>query len=207
MKTLFLIFFLVMGLFANNLFVFETACKVKTSQKVVAEKQNLDKLETPTPAPSPAQVQWKPSEYFGIIPGQSTYKDVKKILGKPRSEGPDPESEMENDAGQDTEFNTLLQYSNGVEVIIGSDTKIVKTIGTSYSEMNKQDAIVKFGTEYFEVEGSHSACVTEEQKRGSSEKKEMDYPILLVYPEKGMTISIAKDNSVIGIWFLYKCEN
>lgn len=206
MKTLFLIFLVVIGLFLGNLLVFGTACKVMPLQEAAVKNQSFDNLKTPTPTPSPAQVQWNPSAYLGIIPGQSTYKDVKKILGKPRSEGPDPESETEKEVGQDSEFNTLMQYSTGIEVTVGTVTKIVKSIGTPYPRMTKQQAVEKYGSEYFETD-SASSCITNDQQRGTSGKKDLKYPVWLVYPEKGLMIIVGKDNNVIGIWFLNRCDN
>ncbi len=220
MKTLVLIRWLIIGLFISSSLFFETACRFKSYQDAALESKFPDNSpnSTPTPSltqsytsdrskiptPSPAQqVKWNPSEYLGITPGKSTYDDVIKILGKPRLEG--SENEEDKDFEKDPEFNALLEYSTRVDVTVGKKTKIVKSIGISYPDMKKQEAIDKYGSNYFE-NNSGSSCFTEDQKRGPSGKQNVNYPISLVYPEKGMTIVIAENNDVVGIWFLNRCD-
>lgn len=189
-----------------SVFNFENACGKKHSSSVVTNKQIPEKMEATRI--SQIKVKWMPATYRELHLGQSTYKDVKKLFGKPRWEGGNEEKTFEGDP----EFEILLQYPNqgigkeAVEIVIGEKTKIVKAISyLPYPEMTRQEAISKFGSDYFEIDSAESLCIKDNLKRGSSDKK-LDYPISLVYPEKGMYVLIGDDNKVMHIGFLYKCE-
>ncbi len=154
------------------------------------------------------KVKWIPATYRNLKLGKSTYKDVKKLFGKPIWEGRNQDNTFESDP----EFEILLQYSyqgtgkESADIVIGKKTKIIKAISyLPYPEMTRQEAISKFGSDYFEIESWESFCIKDNRKRGSSQKK-LNYPIALVYPEKGMYVSIRKDNTVMHIGYLYKCE-
>ncbi len=206
MKTLFLALFLIVGFSVGNLLIFQNSCKSKPAVGNVENNQKIGDSETPAPTPktSPAQIKWQPSEYLGITPGKSTERDVKKLLGKPEWEGDD--SEEDKDFKKDPEFNKLLQYPKGIEVIVGKKTKITKTIGISYPEITKKEVIAKYGNNYFEIESSESTCIKNNQKNGSSDKQAKNYPIVLVYPENGMSVVVNKDDEIVGIWYSYKCN-
>jgi hypothetical protein len=159
---------------------------------------------------SPASTQlapWIPSAYRTIVPGRSTYRDIKRVFGKPRWEGQNEDKTFENDA----EFELLLQYAyqgpgkEAADVIIGEKTKLVKAITyIPNPQLTKQEAIATFGTNYFEIASSDPLCIRADAMRGPG--SESRFPRLLVYPEKGMYVSIREDNSVIQVGFSYKCR-
>jgi hypothetical protein len=212
MKICFIVF-VVSALTAINLFIFDKACDKKTFNAASLNKQNIVSLNNQTEekvkiaSVFPENTKWTPTPYQGLKPGKATYNDVKKILGNPRWEGGNEDPLFENDS----EFELLLQYANvgaeeqAVEVVIGRKTKIVKAISFYPNpEMTKQEAILKYGTDYFETASGESICVRENLKKGVSEKH-LDYPILLVYPEKGMTVTVGEDGMVSQVSLLYKC--
>jgi hypothetical protein len=203
MKIIFTIFTLIFWIVVANMFIFEKSCAKKSVDN--PNIQNQKKVETMTTSQS--QIRWIPGTYKGLKIGESSYKDVKKTFGKPRWEGDNEDKTFESD----TEFETLLQYPKvgeenmALEAIIGKETKTLKAITLLPNfEMTKEEAISKYGSDYFEIASGDSLCIEENFKRGHSEKK-MSFPILLVYPEKGMTISIGEDNKIILISLLYKC--
>lgn len=206
MKILFLTFLAMLWLMVTNLIIFNNACDKKQSNNSLTNSQSQEKMKNTST--SQITVKWVPGIYRGLKLGKSTYLDVKKLFGEPRWEG---ENE-ENTFNRDPESEILLQYSNqgiekeAAEVVMGEKTKIVKAVSIlPYPEMTKQEAISKFGSDYFEIASGESFCIKNNSKRGPSEKK-LNFPILLVYPEKGMYVSITDDNKVMHIGYLYKCE-
>lgn len=153
-------------------------------------------------------VKWTPIEYGGLLAGKSTYEDVKKLFGKPRWEGWNDEKAFESD----TELEKLLQYSGdakgkeSIEVVTGEETKIVKAFSVRpYPSITKQEAITKFGPDYFEIGSGEPMCITG-NKKGPSEKK-LEFPMMLVYPSKGLYVLIDEDNKVNHFGFTYKCAD
>ena len=200
-----LIFFVVLGLTTLSLLVFDKSCEKKANNAVVMS--NKVQAKAPINSGFPVKTKWTPSSYQGLTPGISTYNDVKKSLGNPRWEGGSEEQTFESDP----EVELLLQYSNvgseqqGVEVIVGKKTKLVKAISFYPNpEITKQEAILKYGSDYFETSAGESVCIKDNPKREVSEKH-LNYPILLVYPERGMTITVGEDNTVTLVSLLYKC--
>jgi hypothetical protein len=157
---------------------------------------------------SKTKVRWIPATYRGLKLGKSTYNDVKKLFGKPRWEGGNEETTFESDS----DFEVLLQYSyqgigkESADLVIGKKSRIVKAI--SYlpnPELSRQEAVSKFGSDYFEISAGESTCIKGNPKRGSSKKK-LNYPRMLVFPEKGMYVLIGDDSKVLHVGYLYKCE-
>jgi len=159
------------------------------------------------PAVSSATPKWVTATYRGITLGKSTYKDLKQVFGKPRWEGENEEKDFENDS----EFEILLQYDNqgvgkeAANILIGEKTRIVKSIYyLPYPRTPEQEAIATFGSNYFERETGESICVWDNPKRGPSNRK-LQYPVMLVYPEKGMILGVDKHKTVMFVSFPYKC--
>lgn len=191
-----------------------TSCKQGTSVKAqqasipVTDNNISDSRKTAeNPAVLLADPKWMPATYRGITLGKSTYKDVKQIFGKPRREGENEDQDFETD----DEFETLLQYNNegvgkeAANILIGEKTKIVKSITyLPYPQTPELEAIAAFGSDYFERETGESMCVWNNSKRGASNRK-LQYPVMLVYPEKGMILGIDKDKTVMFVSFPYKC--
>ncbi len=69
----------------------------------------------PTPLPSPSLIKWQPSEYRGITPGKSTYKDVIKRFGKPKGDSnPEGWEEVENPIPKQAGINIKLTSAPGI---------------------------------------------------------------------------------------------
>lgn len=205
MRILFASVSVTLWFITANLFVLESSCGKKPSGKVITNNQIQENVEI-IPM-SQTKVKWIPGTYRGLTPGKSTYQDVKRVFGKPRWEGENEEKAFEGDS----EFEILLQYSNGkdggIDFVVGKETKIVKAISVyPYPAMTKQEIILKYGSNYFEIGSAESLCMKDGVKKGDSQKK-LDYPILLVYPETGMSVSIDEDEKVVLIGYLYKCED
>lgn len=199
----------VLVLFSIGALGLEMCMPVSTSGDSTPESISAIQNVTPSPTGTPQGiVTWVPSGYRNIIPGKSTYIDVKRVFGTPRWEGQNEDKEFEDDP----EFEILLQYSNrgdgqeAVEIVVGEKTKIVKSIIYFPAKiMTREDVVGIFGTNFFEIETGNSLCIDGSVRRGPS-TRHLLFPRLLVYPENGRYVSIAEDGTVMHVGFAYKCQ-
>jgi hypothetical protein len=188
-------------------FSFQEACSKMASKNKPVNESQVNSI------PSTQDIRtWISPEVLGLKLGRSTLADVKKKFGKPIWEG----SNQEKVFTDESDDEILVQYRNvagidaqfgrvNIDFIIGKKTKVVKWV-TLYTEaqLNKKDILSRFGNDYFEIESWGSTCIEKSRKPGSSGKK-MNSPFALVYPNKGMYISIRDDNYVDSVQFAMRC--
>jgi len=206
---LFSIIIIVFGGLTSNLLLQKSYNKV-SSESMIA---NTQKAREKSVVSSSDKRQWIPPTYLGLKFGKSTVKDVKRIFGKPEWEGPPEGAPEDNSFSEDSEDEILLQYANVgeakdyLDITVGKKSKVVKAIAVySNSRPTKQEIISEYGLDFFEIESWEPMCIEKERQPGESHKK-MKYPIALVYPNKGMYVSIQSDNRVNHIGYLVKCTD
>ena len=170
------------------------------------------------------KVEWVASTIKGITPGKSKYEDVIRLFGKPDYEGEVIDCGSEDEP---LETGTVIELGyhrdieiEGVLAIIGfsvyEETRIVTSISLAFEEMTKEDAIKIYGDDYYVITNSDynnsttreyaSLCVYKSQKRNQEIKVDgSDYPIYLVYPQKGMYIQIRRNNKVMMVEYMNGC--
>ena len=174
------------------------------------------------------KVEWVPSTIKGITPGKSKYEDVIRLFGKPDYEG-----EVIDCGSEDEPLETgtviELSYNRDIEIegvlarigfVVDDETRIVTVISLYFKdeELTKEDAIKIYGTDYYVITRSDyynsttreyaSVCVYKSQKRNQEVKIDgSDYTVRLVYPQKGMYIQIRDDNTVMGVFYIDKCNS
>ena len=171
------------------------------------------------------KVKWVVSTIKGITPGKSKYKDVIRLFGKPDYEGEIIEDPPLKPPEEALEALIELGYHRDIEIegvlaIIGfsvyEETRIVTSISLAFEEMTKEDAIKIYGDDYYVITNSDynnsttreyaSLCVYKSQKRNQEIKVDgSDYPIYLVYPQKGMYIQIRRNNKVMMVEYMNGC--
>lgn len=165
---------------------------------------------TPNQTPKD-QTVWTPATVKNITLGKSKYKDLIRFWGKPLFEQEFPEDDVEDEIRK-SEPETELAYRNieidglkpNIGVIIGAKTRTVKSITLFFDDMTKEEAIRKYGSDYYLVSSNGNKCVADSPKKGDEIK--LVYPITLVYPQKGMSILIRKDNTVMSVNYTDKCS-
>lgn len=160
--------------------------------------------------------EWVPATINGIVLGRSKYDDIIKLWGEPYHEAEFAGDSVEPEEGGPTlESLTELHYRNieidgervNAGVLIGNETRLVKVISYNIEEFTKDAAIRKFGLDYYLVITRESTCIEKSQKRNQDRKLEWsDYPVNLVYPQKGMIIQVRKDNTVMMVNYADKCK-
>ena len=170
------------------------------------------------------KVEWVASTIKGITPSKSKYEDVIRLFGKPDYEGEVIDCGSEDEP---LETGTVIELGyhrdieiEGVLAIIGfsvyEETRIVTSISLAFEEMTKEDAIKIYGDDYYVITNSDynnsttreyaSLCVYKSQKRNQEIKVDgSDYPIYLVYPQKGMYIQIRRNNKVMMVEYMNGC--
>ena len=167
------------------------------------------------------KIEWVPSTIKGITPGKSKYKDVIRLFGKPDYEG----EMIEDPPLKPPEALIKLGYNRDIEIEgvlarigfgVYDETRIVTSISLAFEEMTKEDAIKIYGDDYYVITNSDynnsttreyaSLCVYKSQKRNQEVKVDgSDYPIYLVYPQKGMYIQIRRNNKVMMVEYMNGC--
>lgn len=195
------IIFLLIG---SNLFLAKS-CTNRQTEKVVANKQEQENVKDVHPLLD--KREWIPPTYLGLTLGKSTENDVKKLFGKPKWEGSREEKIFESDSENEIllDYVDVKEVDGDIAITIGEKTRIVKAIAVYSNEnLTKQEIISKYGSDFYEIESSESMCIKDDHPPGESNRK-MQYPIVLVYPNKGMYVFINEDNKLIYRGFLVKC--
>jgi hypothetical protein len=156
------------------------------------------------------QVVWIPSTIKNVTVGKSKYNDLIKYWGKPLFEQEFAE-DGEDEEIRKSEPKTEIAYRDieidglklNIGVIIGNKTRTVRSISLFFDDMTKEEAIKRYGSDYYLVSSGGNKCVANSQKKGDEIK--LVYPLTLVYPQKGMFILIRKDNTVISVNYTDKC--
>lgn len=163
---------------------------------------------------SPSSTDWIPATVNGVVVGRSSYDDIVRLWGPPFRETEFASDPYEPDSGESPpELFTELWY-RGVEidgekvnagVLIGNQSRLVRLISYGREGLTKQEAITQFGTDYYVVAVGGSTCAPIEPNPGPI-KDPLAFPINLVYPKMGLTVSVRHDNSVIQVTYSDKCK-
>lgn len=196
---------LVISLVFGSSLLFEKSCSNKQNQNTAGKQHPTKMMAATTPSPLNKR-QWIPPTYLGLRLGKSIEQDVKRIFGEPVWQGAREEKIFENDAEDEILLDYLgIEGFDNIAVTIGRKTRIVKAIAVYPNEkLTKEDIISKHGTSFFEIESWESMCIKNDRPLGKNGKK-MQYPIILVYPHKGMYVFVSDENKMTYFGFLYKC--
>ncbi len=157
------------------------------------------------------QAAWIPSTINRITVGKSKYKDLIKYWGKPSFKQEFAE-DGEDEEIRKSEPKTEVGYRNieidgltpNIGVLIGDKTRTVLSITLNFDDMSKEEAIRIYGSDYYLVSSGDDNCVADSPKKGDESK--LVYPLELVYPQKGMSILIRNDNTVMSVTYTDKCS-
>lgn len=162
------------------------------------------------------KTDWVPATVDGIVLGRSTYDDIIKLWGKPHHEAEFAGDPVERENGFPMpELMTELQYRNrdldgkraNVGVLMGYETRLVKSISYYLDEFTKGEAIRKFGSDYYPITTQASTCIERSQARKQNRQLNwMDYPIMLVYQQKGMLVQVRENNNVMMVNYVDRCK-
>lgn len=162
---------------------------------------------TPTPTRVSDKTQWVAPTVFGLKLGSSRDRDIRKLLGKPWSEGPNDEKTYGNDPEEEIllQYNNVGEFKDAVDFVVGKKSRILKALAVyPLQRRTKQEIISEFGSKFFEIESWESMCISGERQRTEDKKKPL-YPILLVYPSKGMYVMLDEDQRVNHTGYGMKC--
>lgn len=158
--------------------------------------------------------EWIPATVNGVVVGRSAYDDIVRLWGTPFKEAEFAGDPYEPDPGESPlELLTELWY-RGVEidgekvnagVLIGNETRIVRSISYGREGLTKQGAIARFGAGYYVVTNGRSECAPIDPHPGQIEDPHA-FPIKLVFPKKGLTVSVRQDDSIIQVTYSDKCD-
>lgn len=148
--------------------------------------------------------KWITSEWNDIKPGITKRSEVIERFGEPKWAGKNAEKVYPEDSEEQ-----LLQYRNiqnfHIDIIVDDAANLVKALTLYPAEPLTRERITKeYGTDYFEIESSESLCIDSDRAPGPSGKP-LSYPVALVYPNKGLYISLERGDRVNHIGYLVRC--
>lgn len=162
---------------------------------------------------SAAGTEWIPATVNGVTVGRSSYDDIVRLWGPPFKEAEFAGDPYEPEPGETPpELFTELWY-RGIEidgktvnagVLIGNQTRLVRSISYGREGLTKQEAIAQFGANHYVVTNGSSECAPMETALKPIEDP-LDFPILLVYPKKGLKVQVREDDSVMQVIYSDKC--
>lgn len=204
---------IVFILILNLSFLFSNGCRDSSHNK-------LNSSYSPIKATvSPVEIRneniydsvWLPATFEGIKLGISNVETVRELWGSPIWEGDTEEKVF----SKDNEEEKLLEYKNianvtgQVSVTIGKKTNLVKAIAIyPDSPPTLQEVVSEYGEDYIRRNADQGICSNErnpENKNLTPDK--VKYPIFLVYPSKGIYISINDSGKVNHFGYLVKCPS
>jgi hypothetical protein len=159
--------------------------------------------------------RWIAPTVFGLTLGSSTESDVKRVFGaRPSFQDAAEEKLFTSDDEDEIEIEYMRVVSEeyggigNISFTVGKTSKIVKAISFFLdSTLTEQEAVRKYGGDFFEIESSDPLCISNRADLKPGERPEkLNYPIFLVYPNKGRFIFINMENKALYFSFLYKCN-
>lgn len=153
--------------------------------------------------------EWHPSAYLGLALGKSKKADVERAFGKPAWSG-HPEDELDNPVKGllSYEYENVGGFEGRTVVIMNGRTGVVEGISLYVSQQRPlplAKALEQYGSDYVERESALGPCPTTKKARDFKPPAKREYPIFLVYPHKGMYVSVGQDNNVREIVYMLRC--
>jgi hypothetical protein len=156
--------------------------------------------------------RWHVPTYEGMTLGKSTRADIERAFGKPIWSGPpiyeEPEGEVKDEILY--EYENVGGFYGRTSVYLDVRSGVIKAI-TLYPNYQRpitlEEAIKLYGGGYIERESGLGPCPTSKELRNYKQKQEREYPVSLIYPHKGMYVSVDRDNKVNHICYLARCPH
>jgi hypothetical protein len=142
--------------------------------------------------------------------GKSTKADVERTFGKPIWSG---HPIYEESVGQ-VKDEILYEYENvggfygQTSVHLDVRSGVIKAITlypNNQEPITLEEAIKLYGGGYIERDSRLGPCPTSKELRNYKQQQKREYPVSLVYPHKGMYVSVDRDNKVGHISYLVRC--
>jgi hypothetical protein len=200
-----MIVFILLGL---SISLTENVCLKSAKPKNPRRNANVEMQELKTTSDKPDIFVWLPPTYLGLTLGISTRTEVKNRFGEANWEGTPEEKAFldENEGETEIEYKNISSIEGVVVITLGKKSQIVKAI-TIYpnNPKSREEIVAEYGSDFFEVASYESMCIKPNRQIGANFKPLSDYPIALVYPNKGMYISIPEQNLISHIGYSFKC--
>ena len=154
---------------------------------------------------------WHVPTYQKLKLGKSTKVDVERAFGKPVWSGhpiyEEPEGEVKDELLY--EYENVGGFNGRTLVYLDARSGVVKAISLYPNDqrpISLEQVIEKYGREYIKRGSKLGPCPTPKEVRLYGGAKEHEYPVFLVYPQKGLYVSVNRDNRIQEIGFLVRCS-
>jgi hypothetical protein len=147
------------------------------------------------------------SSYCGITLSTSTKIQVERLFGKPIWSG-EPEREEVNENSEEEllyEYEDICDVKGRTSIFFNARTGIVRSISVYPKQLSLKQVIERYGDEYIKRDRNLGPCLTKEEKQNYKPSEITNYPVFYVYLQKGIYVSIQKDESVLEIGYVNQC--
>ncbi|MEA2559836.1 MAG: hypothetical protein QOH06_1340 [Acidobacteriota bacterium] len=152
---------------------------------------------------------WKPGTYEDLVIGRSRSADVLRVLGKPMWTG-HPEDEYDNPVESllSYEYKNPAGFDGRITAVMkASSGKLIEVYVNPTDSIPLSTILERYGTDYVERDSELGPCPTAEELRTYEPSREPGYPYprFLVYPQKGMYVSLSSPSWAQYIVFTLRC--
>jgi len=177
-----------------------SAITVKETPNAEQPKSSFEKLISAQNSANEKQ-KWIAPNYKGLQLGKANEDDIIKIFGEPKSQGHPFDEEVSRNDEWMFHYENINDFDWRTEFLFDIRSKILKEVWLSPNyerPLTIEKAIEIYGNEYL-VRSIENLC-------SSKKLTKVEYPFLIVYPQKGMFFWIREENYVDTIFYAAKCR-
>jgi hypothetical protein len=154
--------------------------------------------------------RWRAPTYEGLTLGKSKRPDVERVFGRPAWSG-HPEDTYDNPVPSliSYEYENVGAFDGRTVIIMDRRTEVVAEIYL-YPDHRKppitlKDILARYGDLYTERDSALGPCPTAQERSRYRPPPRREFPFFMLYPGRGMYISIDSELKVQEIVFLRGC--
>lgn len=149
---------------------------------------------------------WHSPAFHGLTTGKSTKADVRRVFGQPLWEGAAENEELDGGEAQLLyEYIDVGGMRGRTSIYFNARTGVIESISLYPQQLFLKHILAKYGSDYFERASKLGPCPTAEEIHDFRPPKEREYPYFIVYPQRGMFVSIQEDGAVLEIGYRSHC--
>ncbi len=165
--------------------------------------------QTVNPKVSASKLKWHVPTYQGLVLGKSRRASLVRKFGKPVWMG-HPEDEYDNPVKSLIKYNfeNVGGFKGETWVVMNRRTGVIIDVALYPSEDNRisrQQIVERYGSDFIERDDRLGPCPAAKELRTYKQPEKIEPLMFLVYPRKGMYVTIDYDHTAREIVYLMKC--
>lgn len=176
--------------------------KTQIQENAKTEQSNFtfEKIIASQSVPNENQ-KWIAPNFKDLQLGKAKQDDVTKLFGKAKDEYHPFDEEVSRKTEWMFNYENIADFDGRIEFLFDIRSKILNEVWLTPNFQNPltvEKAIEIYGNDYL-VRSIKNMC-------SSTKLTKVEYPFVIVYPQKGLFLWITKENSVDQIFYTAKCR-